>query len=310
MSFGQLPLQTSTVHTCSLVSSTHVQLLVITDESFHTIFNRNIRPPKSIDQAVALSFTGDTAALDKQIEFLQKLALFKSWPVNLLLTESNALQFRVYKRNQIIEKSASSSKYICVVMSGRASVWTHFTKNTSMSRRVESSNELSLFDSSGLASSELLEKHHIQFARDHSGLAYVGSGGSEMLSELEAKLRLKEKLDYLSQLRCDGSAKTKKNSCHERVELFHEYFPSQQQKKRVNWAPISTIYYYCFNEDENKEAMLLLPSINLKPPHKQQNRQKNKQRLIVKNQAGNEEKSKAHFNINKNRLKIYLEFVC
>jgi len=183
-------------------------------------------------------------------------------------------------------------------MSGRASVWTHFTKNTSMSRLVESSIELSLFDSSGLASNELLEKHHIQFARDHSGLAYVGSGGSERLSELEAKLRLKEKLDYLAQLRGDGSAKTKKNSCPDvHVELFHEYFPSQQQKKRVNWAPISTIYYYCFNEDENKEAKRLLPSINLKPPHKQQNRQKNKHRLIVKNQIGNEEKSKAYFNI-------------
>jgi len=155
------------------------------------------------------------------------------------------------------------------VTNGRASVWTHFTNNKKKDGLLKYSNKL--FGVSIIESNELLEKHHIQFCNEHSFSVYADGCGSENFHKFQAKLKLKEKFDYLSGLKITRCVNKKEKN----------------KKKSVKWAPISTIYYYLMKK--NKSYFGNTITINTNKPEKQK-LQPIKSKLNVENQHQSEEK--------------------
>lgn len=253
MSFGHLPLFTESIHTCSLITNTDVQLLMITAKDFHDIFNRQHRRTE-----YTTPNNNDTLSIAKcNIDFIRQLHLFTKWPVDKILDQPSVLKTHVYKRSQVITKDANRSKYVYIIKTGRASVWTHFNNNT-MDKYREWKSDVKNFDRH-FAANEPLEKHHSVFIKEHASFVYSTMKEIDRLRVFEARVKLKQKLDFIEDFKKNSDA----GNCY--AELCHEYFPSGL-KKSVKWAPVSTVYYYTHyaNElqDEPKETVHL-PYLNI-----------------------------------------------
>ena len=113
MSFGDLPLLSYSMHTSSLISRSHVQLLVLDSKDFYDTFVNS--KPSDRD---SLSRNKKKSSVQENIDFLSQNAFFKDWPLHLFEQNPQAIKTCVWARNKIISKGSHLSKYIYVIKRG------------------------------------------------------------------------------------------------------------------------------------------------------------------------------------------------
>lgn len=231
MTFGDLPLMSESIHTCSLTSSSFVQLIVIDRLSFFDLF-----------KSLKLEKLNESRIKSSNIDFLQTIPLFNNWPLNLLAENSQVIKTCVFCRNQVISKDTHSSKYIYVVKSGYLSIWTKFNIYSSDSQDnlsespIRSQKNDKETNDGYFKKNELLETHHINILRFHENTKLLKSANdSDRLKDIESKIRLIEINNFLS------SNKKRDRETREAINMTDN---SKFERKVIKTLPNGTTYYY------------------------------------------------------------------
>lgn len=245
MSFGDLSINSKSMHTTTLISQTNVQLLVIERKNFFDIF-------------VHRKF--EEASNNSNIKILQESHYFRDWPMNLFDQNPHVLKSTIYERNQIINKDG---KYIYFIESGFASVWTKLHLNEPIQHHrhkiVNNFNNVDDFDENDesiFPKNKLLEVHHFDVLNFHDNEnLFKSKDESERLRNIEDKMKYNEILDFLRGLKIRERSLNEESS--EEEDVLHS-------KKVIKWAHNGSIIKYENRVKPAKSNKISLPRLKNK----------------------------------------------
>ncbi len=248
MSFGDLPLMSYSMHTCSLITRSKCQLLVIDRKDFYDIF---------INSKTTSNKHNKRSSTQESIEYLSKNALFAGWPLHLFEQNTQAIKTCAWARNQIISQGSQNSKYIYIVKRGYISVWTKLDLTTASAKQMNTDEDFtepkSLLlnekdsDDGFFKRNNLLEIHHkdVLHFQENSSL-FKSKNESETLRDIEAKMKLNEMLAFLESVKKrDRETKLDNNIGQSNIWDYGD--------KIIKKHPNGTIYYY---EDKSQLARI------------------------------------------------------
>ena len=243
MSFGDLPLISESNHTCSLISRSFVQLIVIDRSTFFDLFKTSKSNQANKHQIIP-----------SNINYLQTIPLFNNWPLWLLEKNPHAIKTCVFYRNQVISKESHSSKYVYVVKNGYLSIWTKLNiySSTNKNTRSESNccyekNNKETLDGY-FKKNLLLETHHINILQFHNDKKMVKTENeTKRLKSIEIKIHLNEKLK--------GSNNKRDQETKEAIKKDDD---SKLSRKISRNFPNETIFLY--KDDISKQSIEKNPS--------------------------------------------------
>ena len=271
MTFGDLAISSNSMHTSSVVSITNVQLLVIEARDFVDIF---------LDSRSVISSSNRINNIRENIEYLRGINYFQNWPLQLFETKFEALKLCSYKRNQIIAKDTSFSKYIYVIKKGDCSIWIklnldQFAIQGSLDFDFPVSETLGDLNGCFTGKNKILENHHNEVLNSKQIFTVESNmllkfqnkfkkrkARKNTINEIEAKMLLHEKLEFIDTLKKRDS-QTDLDNFEINTRRLRDHL------KSIKRAPNGTIYYYQ-NEYETKQVG---PPHTILPPILPNNRQ-------------------------------------
>jgi len=247
MTFGDLPITSGSMHTTTLMSRSHVQLLVLKASDFFDIFVGT----KTEDDSLA------------NVSFLDRVDCLKGWPVEFLTTNLHSIKACSYKRNQVVINDSNVSRYVYIVKSGYMSVWTKLRLNNSKhdKKLITGFYEEHLeTDNNILPKNLLLENHHFDVLNFHNNKKlFKGKDAGEKRKDIETKMKYNQTLAFLSGL------KLRDRQLIQDSEEEKDSSDKTVKKKVIKWAHNGTIIKYQEKIIEKKDQnQISLPRLKVK----------------------------------------------
>ncbi|XP_025095961.1 uncharacterized protein LOC112564978 isoform X3 [Pomacea canaliculata] len=105
MSLGEAEINSQAPWTCTVISTTPMQLIYLSKMDYLHIFQENLE------------------ILPEHVQFLQDLDFMKNWPIELLLKHPTQCTQTYFRKNQLVVKDSNSSKFLYIVRSGECAVY-------------------------------------------------------------------------------------------------------------------------------------------------------------------------------------------
>ncbi|PVD30812.1 hypothetical protein C0Q70_10087 [Pomacea canaliculata] len=99
MSLGEAEINSQAPWTCTVISTTPMQLIYLSKMDYLHIFQENLE------------------ILPEHVQFLQDLDFMKNWPIELLLKHPTQCTQTYFRKNQLVVKDSNSSKFLYIVRS-------------------------------------------------------------------------------------------------------------------------------------------------------------------------------------------------